>query len=83
MVVGFIRRRWVHLGAPFGLSRSFGVVGLVRVRPGGRGVHFRVVGYVFVRPAGSRGHSGWLGTFRYALCIVGRWVQSGTLAVVP
>ena len=34
-VVGFIRGGWVPLGAPYGSSGSFGVVGLMWVRPGG------------------------------------------------
>ena len=39
LVLGFIRRRWVHEGAPLASPGSFGGVGLMRVRPGAGQVH--------------------------------------------
>ena len=38
-VDGFIRGRWVHSGAPFVSSVSFGTAGFIRVRLGGVRVH--------------------------------------------
>ena len=38
-VIGFIPVRWVRMGAPFGSSGSFGIVGLILVRPAGGPVH--------------------------------------------
>ena len=70
-VVGFILGRWINSAC------ALGVVGFIW----GRWAHsrapweslcsFSVVGYIRVRPAGRRGHSRSLGTFRYALHVVG------------
>ena len=58
-IVVFIRGRWVHWGAPCVSSGSLGLVGFIRVRPGGRLVHpIGVVGFIRVRPGGRRVHSG-------------------------
>ena len=57
-VVGFIRVGWVHLAAPLWSLGSFGFVGFVRARSGGRRVNLGA-------PMGS------LGTFGRALGVVG------------
>ena len=60
MVVGFIRGRWVYSGAPWGSSGSFGIVGFIRVFPGGRCVHSRSLGSfrcALAVPGGHRVHS--------------------------
>ena len=78
-VVGFIRGRCFHLGAPWVLLRSLGVVGFIRVRTGGRWIHLGalvsfgcalvVVGFI----GGDLVHSG----ASWSLCIFtrGRWVR--------
>ena len=47
-VVEFIQGCWVHIGSPLGSLGSSGVVGFIRVRPGGRWVR-SVVGCVHPR----------------------------------
>ena len=39
LVVGFIRVRWVHSDAPWGSLGSFGFIGFIRARRGGRRIY--------------------------------------------
>ena len=82
--VRVIRIRWVRSGAPWGSTGIFGVVGFIRVRPGGSRVHagslcsfgraLEVVGFIRflgVHSGAACGASGSLGSFRRALGVVG------------
>ena len=53
-VVGVILVRWIYSGAPCGSSGSFGFVGYIRPRPGGRRIHSGSLGS-FVRALGVVG----------------------------
>ena len=79
-VVGFMRDRWVHDGASWGSSGSFGCsLGHSGV-PWGWSGSLVVVGFTRLRPVGRRVHSGSLGSLGYVLGVVsairGRWVDS-------
>ena len=90
--VGFI---WCRSVAPRGSSGTFGVDGLIRVRPGGRrvrsaskgsfGYTLRLVRFTQVCPGGRGVHAGSLSSFGCALVIDGfirgRWVHSGAPCV--
>ena len=43
-IVGFIRGRWVHRGAPWVSSSSSRVAGFIGVRPEGRSIHPGLLG---------------------------------------
>ena len=84
VVVGFLREPFVPWGAPMGSSGSIGVVGFIRVHPGGCQVHsvapcqssgsFRVVGFIWVCPRGRWVHWEPLGSLEVVRYI---WVRPG------
>ena len=85
-VLGFIRVSWVVSGAPLGSSGSFGLVGSIWARPGGRLVYEGSLG-LFGAALGSSG-SFWLVGFM--LAHPGRrlvhwrslWASSGTFVFI-
>ena len=72
---GYVRDRWVHWGAHWECSGSFGVAGFIRFLPGGRRVRLGSLGSFW------RSRSGSLGSLGRTLAVVGfvwdRWVHFG------
>ena len=85
--VGIVRSSWIRWGAPRGSSSSFGVAGYIWVglrvvafgrflcvhwdTPGASSGSFGFGGFIGVRPEGRRVRSGSLGSFGWAMGVVG------------
>ena len=70
-VVVFIRVRWVHSGAPWWSSGSFGFDELIRARPVASVVHADAPWGRWVDSSAPWVHLGWLGSFGCAVGVAG------------